>query len=65
MMIETNYIKSPMNYIGNKYRIIGQIKQWFPDNINTMVDLICFVVVVMSRLTQKQKNITPTTLTIM
>lgn len=35
------YIKSPMNYIGNKYRIIGQIQKWFPQKINTMVDLFC------------------------
>lgn len=35
------YIKSPMNYIGNKYRIMGQIQKWFPKNINTMVDLFC------------------------
>lgn len=35
------YIKSPMNYIGNKYRIIGQIQKWFPKNIDTMVDLFC------------------------
>lgn len=36
-----DYIKSPMNYIGNKYRIISQIQKWFPKNINTMVDLFC------------------------
>lgn len=35
------YIKSPMNYIGNKYRIIGQIQRWFPKRIHTMVDLFC------------------------
>lgn len=35
------YIKSPMNYIGNKYRIIEQIQKWFPKNIHTMVDLFC------------------------
>lgn len=32
-------IKSPMNYIGNKYRILPQIQKWFPSNINTMVDV--------------------------
>ena len=36
-----DYIKSPMNYIGNKYRIIGQLKRWFPKQIGTMVDLFC------------------------
>lgn len=35
------FVKSPMNYIGNKYRIIGQIKKWFPKQIDTMVDLFC------------------------
>lgn len=34
-------IKSPMNYIGNKYRIINQIQEYFPQNIKTMVDLFC------------------------
>lgn len=28
-----------MNYIGNKYRILDQIKVYFPDNINNFVDL--------------------------
>lgn len=32
-------IKSPMNYIGNKYRILPQIQKWFPDEIDTMVDI--------------------------
>lgn len=36
-----DYYKSPFNYIGNKYRIIGQIQKWFPRNIDTMVDLFC------------------------
>lgn len=39
--MRTEYIKSPMNYIGNKYRIIGQIQEWFPNDIGTMVDLFC------------------------
>ena len=33
--------KAPFNYIGNKYRILGKIKEYFPRNINTMVDLFC------------------------
>lgn len=33
------YIKSPMNYIGNKYRIIEQISRFFPRKIGTFVDL--------------------------
>lgn len=39
--MDNTYIKSPMNYIGNKYRIMGQIQKWFPKDINTMVDLFC------------------------
>lgn len=35
------YIKSPLNYIGNKYRIIAQIQRWFPKDIDTMLDLFC------------------------
>lgn len=33
--------KSPFNYIGNKYRIMRQLKQLFPNDINTYVDLFC------------------------
>lgn len=36
-----NYIKSPFNYMGNKYNILPQILQYFPNNINTFVDLFC------------------------
>lgn len=35
------YIKAPMNYIGNKYRIISQIQKWFPRDVNLMVDIFC------------------------
>ena len=35
------YIKAPMNYIGNKYRIMKQIQKWFPKKINVMVDIFC------------------------
>lgn len=35
------YIKSPLNYIGNKYRIISQIQRYFPSEIDNMVDLFC------------------------
>lgn len=34
-------IKSPINYTGNKYRILNQIKPHFPKNIKCMVDLFC------------------------
>ena len=34
-------IKSPLNYTGNKYRILSQIQPYFPKEIGTMVDLFC------------------------
>jgi DNA adenine methylase Dam len=34
-------IKSPLNYTGNKYRILNQIKPLFPPNIKCMIDLFC------------------------
>ena len=33
------FIKSPLNYIGGKYRLLNQILPLFPENINTFVDL--------------------------
>lgn len=33
------YLKSPLNYIGGKYKLLNQIIPLFPDNINTFVDL--------------------------
>ena len=40
-MIKMNesYIKSPLNYIGGKYKILNQIIPKFPNKINTFVDL--------------------------
>lgn len=35
----TTYIKSPINYIGGKYKLLPQIIPLFPKNINTFVDL--------------------------
>ena len=35
------YIKSPLNYTGNKYRILKQISEKFPREIDCMVDLFC------------------------
>lgn len=32
-------VKSPLNYIGNKYRALPQLLQIFPKNINTFFDL--------------------------
>lgn len=33
------YIKSPLNYVGGKYKILDQIMPLFPSSINTFVDL--------------------------
>lgn len=35
------YNKSPMNYIGGKYKLLPQIEKLFPKDINKMVDLFC------------------------
>lgn len=34
-----DYIKSPLNYIGGKYKILDSILPYFPDEINTFIDL--------------------------
>lgn len=34
-----NYIKSPMNYTGGKYKLLPQILPFFPTEINTFVDI--------------------------
>ncbi|WP_167957649.1 Dam family site-specific DNA-(adenine-N6)-methyltransferase [Anaerosporobacter faecicola] len=35
------YIKSPLNYIGGKYKLLPQILPLFPEEIHTFVDLFC------------------------
>lgn len=35
------YIKSPLNYTGGKYKLLPQILPLFPKNISTFVDLFC------------------------
>jgi len=37
--IRNEIIKSPLNYIGGKYKILPQILPLFPKNINTFIDL--------------------------
>lgn len=37
--IENNYIKSPLNYVGGKYKLLPQILPLFPDNINVFFDM--------------------------
>lgn len=34
-----SYIKSPLNYVGGKYKLLPQIIPLFPNDINTFVDL--------------------------
>ena len=41
MILTQEYIKSPLNYTGNKSRILNQIYPFFPKKIGTMVDLFC------------------------
>ncbi|MDR3244536.1 MAG: Dam family site-specific DNA-(adenine-N6)-methyltransferase [Elusimicrobiota bacterium] len=35
------FLKSPLNYIGGKYKLLKKIIPQFPNNINTFVDLFC------------------------
>jgi len=39
--MQSRLVKSPLNYIGGKYRLLNQILPLFPDDIDTMVDLFC------------------------
>ena len=33
------YIKSPLNYVGGKYKLLGEMLPFFPTDINRFVDL--------------------------
>jgi site-specific DNA-adenine methylase len=35
------YFKSPMNYTGNKYKLLPQIEPLFPKDIDKFIDLFC------------------------
>lgn len=35
------YIKSPMNYVGGKYKLLSQILPLFPNDIDMFIDLFC------------------------
>ena len=37
--MKNNWIKSPLNYIGGKYKILNQVLPLFPKQIDTFVDL--------------------------
>ncbi|EOA2863627.1 Dam family site-specific DNA-(adenine-N6)-methyltransferase [Campylobacter upsaliensis] len=39
--LKPSYIKSPLNYIGGKYKILSQILPLFPKKIDTFVDVFC------------------------
>lgn len=39
--MKNNYIKSPLNYVGGKHKLLPQILPLFPEQINTFVDLFC------------------------
>jgi DNA adenine methylase len=38
-ILTDSYIKSPLNYIGGKYKILNQILPYFPEDINNFIDL--------------------------
>ncbi len=38
-MRKEKYIKSPLNYVGGKYKLLKEILPLFPDKISTFVDL--------------------------
>lgn len=40
-MKKENYIKSPLNYTGGKFKILEQIMPLFPKNINIFYDVFC------------------------
>lgn len=40
-ILDKNGLKSPFNYIGNKYSLLKDIKNLLPQNINTFIDLFC------------------------
>lgn len=39
MVDKKRFVKSPMNYIGGKYKLLPQIIPFFPDKIDTFIDL--------------------------
>lgn len=40
-MIVHQFIKSPLNYTGGKYRLLPQIMQYFPNDIDVFADIFC------------------------
>ena len=37
-MKDTKVKRSPMFYVGDKYKLINEIKQYFPKNIDTFIE---------------------------
>ena len=37
--MDKNFVKSPLNYVGGKYRLLSQLMPIFPKNTNKFVDL--------------------------
>ena len=35
------FYKSPMNWPGNKFKLLNQLEPLFPTNINNFIDLFC------------------------
>jgi DNA adenine methylase Dam len=49
-----NYNKSPLNYIGGKYKILPQILEYFPQDINNFIDLFAGGLDVATNVTSKK-----------
>ena len=39
LFLEENSLKSPLNYVGGKYKLLPQLLEYFPKEINTFVDM--------------------------
>ena len=39
--MKQSLIKSPLNYVGGKYKLLNEILPLFPETVNTFVDLFC------------------------
>ena len=37
--MKEKYIKSPLNYVGGKYKLLNELVALFPTELNTFVDL--------------------------
>lgn len=38
-LLNLNHIKSPLNYTGGKFKLLGQLRDYFPSDTNTFIDL--------------------------